>query len=500
MGRWLELTTAASRRLARWAMLAGVGLIALCLTLALGFTLYAVSALPDLQPWHTERLAEEFSAYRHGAIDFDGYLRQEARLFDELRAKRESWTGRDEAWSSSRYNPGGAPQRLAADAPFNRSFELRADRPQGSALLIHGLTDSPYSVKALAESLHARGFDVIALRLPGHGTLPSMMTEMSFADWSAAVRIAARAAAMRAPAGAPFYIGGYSTGGTLSLLYALQSLDDPSLRRPDRVLLVSPAITLTPVAALANVIDLFSVLPIPVLEKVRWQEVLPEYDPYKFNSFPVNASRQVNRATRALQGSLIRAVESGSITRMPPVVAWQSIVDSTVGSVGTVDFLFSRLAGAQHLLVLFDVNRSTALRTIQRPAARELIERTLMSRPHYTLDVVTNADAASSELVVHRVDPSGGGTDRHTGLTWPLQVVSLGHVALPFPPDDPVYGVQAGSGREGIPSIGSWLLRGESGATVISLGSLTRLRSNPFWSLIEHQLGALVESDLALKR
>ena len=46
MARWLELTTAASRRLARWAMLAGVGLIALCLTLALGFTLYAVSALP----------------------------------------------------------------------------------------------------------------------------------------------------------------------------------------------------------------------------------------------------------------------------------------------------------------------------------------------------------------------------------------------------------------------------------------------------------------------
>ena len=44
------------------------------------------------------------------------------------------------------------------------------------ALLIHGLTDSPYSMRALAGSLHARGFEVTVLRLPGHGTLPSMMT------------------------------------------------------------------------------------------------------------------------------------------------------------------------------------------------------------------------------------------------------------------------------------------------------------------------------------
>ena len=500
MARWLHLTAAAARRLARWTWLAAATLAALCLAIALGFSLYAISALPDLQPWHTERLTEEFSAYRHGSIDFDGYLRQEARLFDELNAKRASWADRGEAYASSRFNPAGVPQRLAANAPFNRSFELRADAPKGAALLIHGLTDSPYSVKALAETLHARGFDVIALRLPGHGTLPSMMTEMSFADWSAAVRIAARAAASRVPAGAPFYVGGYSTGGTLSLLYALESLDDPLLRRPDRVLLISPAITLTPIALLANVIDLFSVVPIPLLEKVRWQEVLPEYDPHKFNSFPVNASRQVNRATRALQRALSRSVESGSIVRMPPVVAWQSVVDSTVGATGTVDVLFSRLAGAQHLLVLFDVNRSATLRSIQRPAARELIERTLRGEPAYTMDVVTNADPSSEELVVYRVAPDGGRTDRRTALSWPRDLTSLGHVALPFRPDDPVYGVQADSGRDGIPSIGSWLLRGEGGATIISLGALTRLRSNPFWSLIEQQLSALAEADIAAAR
>jgi len=80
---------------------------------------------------------------------------------------------------------------------------------------------------------------------------------------------------------------------------------------------------------------------------------------------------------------------------------------------------------------------------------------------------------------------------------WPPGVVSLGHVSLPFAPDDSVYGLLPGSGNDGLPSIGSLLLRGESGALTISLGSLTRLRSKPFWSLIDRQLGEILAADLA---
>ena len=63
--------------------------------------------------------------------------------------------------------------------------------------------------------------------------------------------------------------------------------------------------------------------------------------------------------------------------------------------------------------------------------------------------------------------------------------------------NDPVYGFMPGSGRDGMPSIGSLLLRGESGALTVALGSLTRLRSNPFWSLIDDDVGRLVAADLA---
>jgi len=507
-----------TRRVARWAWLLLALLAALALTLALGFTLYAVSVLPPLERWHTELLTGEFDATRHAGLDFAGYQRLEAALFAELRAKTEGWAREgldpacaraaaasdcvsqaDESFRNSRFNESGWLHRLADGAPYNRSFRLAQAQPAGQALLVHGLTDSPYSMHALARTLHAQGFEVTVLRLPGHGTLPSMMTSMSAADWTAALRIAARDVASRVKPGQPFYVGGYSSGGTLALQYALDALQDPALRRPDRVLLVSPAIELTPVAALAEVIDVFSVLPIPVLDKVRWQAVAPEFDPYKFNSFPVNASRQINRATRALQRSLQEAESAGRLAQLPPVVAWQSAVDSTVGSTGLVDQVFARLQSPAHRLVLFDINRSPELAGLERPAARALIQHVQQARRGYTFDLVSNAEGRLPRVVVSRIAPDGKVEPHETTLEWPAALVSLGHVALPFPADDPVYGFVRGSGRDGIPSIGSWLLRGENGAITIALGSLTRLRSNPFWALIDEDVAGLVAQDLAAK-
>jgi hypothetical protein len=266
------------------------------------------------------------------------------------------------------------------------------------------------------------------------------------------------------------------------------------------VLLVSPAIELTRVAALAEVIDIFTLVPLPELDKARWQAVAPEFDPYKFNSFPVNASRQINRATRALQRSLEEAQRDGRLHQLPPVVTWQSVVDSTVGSTGVVDQVYARLRGPAHRLVMFDMNRLPELGGVARPTARALIDRMERSPRGYTLDLVSNANQRQARIEVRRLAPDGAAELRATALDWPANLVSLGHVALPFPPDDPVYGFQAGSGRDGIPSIGSWLLRGENGAITLALGSLTRLRSNPFWSLIDEDVAGLVAQDLAARR
>jgi hypothetical protein len=134
---------------------------------------------------------------------------------------------------------------------------------------------------------------------------------------------------------------------------------------------------------------------------------------------------------------------------------------------------------------------------VQRPAARDLIGRLLQGPRAYTLDLVANRDTSSSRIHVQRLAPDGTSVTQETTLDWPAGVISLGHVAMPFKPDDPVYGILPGSGREGVPSIGSLLLRGENGALTLSLGSLTRLRSNPFWPLVDADVGSIVAADLA---
>jgi hypothetical protein len=69
---------------------------------------------------------------------------------------------------------------------------------------------------------------------------------------------------------------------------------------------------------------------------------------------------------------------------------------------------------------------------------------------------------------------------------WPQDVYSLSHVAIPFPPDDPVYGAGkvVGSDYQGLP-LGALSPRGETRFLIAPVGQLMRLRHNPFFSYIE---------------
>jgi hypothetical protein len=53
----------------------------------------------------------------------------------------------------------------------------------GSALLLHGLTDSPYSMRAVGGLLHRQGFRVVALRLRWNPFFPFIEAEIpAFVD------------------------------------------------------------------------------------------------------------------------------------------------------------------------------------------------------------------------------------------------------------------------------------------------------------------------------
>ena len=101
--------------------------------------------------------------------------------------------------------------------------------PLGAVVLLHGLTDSPYSQRHIAARYVAHGFVAIAPRLPAHGTVPAALTEVEWEDWLAATRLAVREARARIGPALPMHLVGFSNGGALAMKYALDAIEDPDL-------------------------------------------------------------------------------------------------------------------------------------------------------------------------------------------------------------------------------------------------------------------------------
>ena len=63
-------------------------------------------------------------------------------------------------------------------------------------------------------------------------------------------------------------------------------------------------------------------------------------------------------------------------------------------------------------------------------------------------------------------------------------MISLSHVALPFPPDDPLYG-QRPPDNEDILFLGEMAFQGERGLLPFPADWLLRLRYNPFYDYLQ---------------
>ena len=264
---------------------------------ALAFTLYVMRArsMPDLAPWHQPLLGEDLG--EDATASLDAYLAREARLFEELgRGVQRSGPSGPTA-KLNRFNPESRNNPANRERNWNRSFELAVDEPRGGVLLVHGLSDSPYSLRSAAEIFHARGFWVLGLRMPGHGTLPGELTRATWRDWRDAVRMGARHVA-GAVGERPLVLVGYSNGGALVADYAVRVIEGSGDPAPTALVMLSPALGVSRVAAFASVPRVLSCL--PGLEKLEWTDILPEYDPYKYNSFPIQAGEQIHALTKQL--------------------------------------------------------------------------------------------------------------------------------------------------------------------------------------------------------
>lgn len=458
-------------------------LVAAIVTL-LGVRVYNLESGPPLKPWHTF-VPEEASRDLVDRMDWDGYISAENKLFEDVRESVVQKLPIGERVPMNRYFEGSKvyPPALARD--WNRTYRLAPKgQVRGAAVFLHGLTDSPYSLRHIARLYAERGFVSLAPRLPGHGTVPAGLADAAWEDWAAVTRLAVRQARLEAGPDLPIHLIGFSNGGALALNYALDALDDPHVPRPDRVVLISPMVGITEFARFAGLAALPALL--PVFSKAAWLSIVPEFNPFKYNSFPVNGARQSRLLTLHIQSRITSLANSGRLESFPPVITFQSVLDFTVSTPAIVGALHSRLAAGRSELVLFDINRSTKLDMLVRARSDVDIRQLLPPAPRpFRATFITNRVSGSPQVEEHIVE--AGSVEekiRPLDLAIPDYVYSLSHVALPFPMNDPLYGVlppEDPNEKYGV-QLGSIAVRGERGALIVSLDALLWMSANPLFT------------------
>lgn len=468
-------------------------------------TLLAVRAFdawrgPPLELWHTV-VPHELTSQQIDETDLAGYLAAEERVFKEVREKVTDQLSPEEQLRFNRYFENSAVYPGNFSQNFNRTFSLSPSGDAiGAAVFLHGLTDAPYSLRHLAMHYQARAFHALVIRLPGHGTVPGGLTDIDYESWQAAARLAMREARKLAGPGKPVHIIGYSNGGALALMHGLDALSNPALVAPDKIVLLSPMIGVTEFARFAGIAGWPAIF--PAFAKAAWLSILPEFNPFKYNSFPVNAARESYQLTQALQTSLQRHVENGQIARLAPVLTFQSVLDHTVSTRAVIRMLHERLPDNGSELVLFDVNRNTHFEQLLNARADTALSRLLPLAPRqFRTSVVTNSTPGSDAMEV-QVTPAGS-TDTMTrplGLAYPPDVYSLSHVAVPFPLSDGLYGLEPDSADYFGVRLGDVAARGEYGALIVNIDMLLRMSSNPFFPYLLERLDADLPSAPARQR
>ncbi|MGB6977132.1 MAG: alpha/beta fold hydrolase [Gammaproteobacteria bacterium] len=177
---------------------------------------------------------------------------------------------------------------IEANSPFmwlptsaNSFGRPTSQRWQKGVLLIHGLFDSPFMLRDIGAALLQQGLYVQSLLLPGHGTVPGDLLNISYTEWLKAVDYGICDLAQKVE---DVYLAGFSLGGTLAIHHALQK---PFIKG---LLLFSPAIQLK------DRFDAFMrwhhwlrwIVP-----PIRWYRRNPQHTYAKYESFAFNAAYQI---------------------------------------------------------------------------------------------------------------------------------------------------------------------------------------------------------------
>lgn len=266
------------------------------------------AAAPSLEARH--QASGLNSRFFGGELAFADYVARHRQMIAEARA-------RSDAPDLEKIVSGNAPFELKPAAGYPTGREKTYKR---GVLLAHGLTDSPYFMRHLAAFFQENGFRVMAVLLPGHGTQPGDLLDVSWREWAKAVDYGAGRLAAEVD---EIYLAGYSAGGALSVYHSL--LD----KRVRGLFLFSPALGITSRAAKANMHKIYSWLK----PSAKWLAIKPDRDIYKYESSPLNAIAQMHALTHEIGKQLL--LHKLGI----PVFAAASADDATVDVSATLNFM-----------------------------------------------------------------------------------------------------------------------------------------------------------------
>jgi alpha-beta hydrolase superfamily lysophospholipase len=447
---------------------------------------------PPLAAWHTF-VPDEPSAGEIDRFDWAEWIAAEDRLRAEVRDHLAGALDPADEVPENRFFAGSPLNPYNFPVDWNRSFILEPEgAPRGAAVFLHGLTDAPYSLRHLAEFYRDQGFVAVAVRMPGHGTVPGGLTRADWPEWLATTRLAVREARRLAGGDNPLHIIGYSNGGALAVKYALDAVEDERLDRADRLVLLSPMIGVTGFARFAGLAGWPAV--IPGFVRAAWLNTMVEFNPFKYNSFPVNAARQTHLLTRALQRQIDRMERNGQLAELPPILTFQSLVDATVSTRAVIDALYAKLPDNGSEFVVYDLNRSAFVAPLIRSATAELLTHLLPPAVrNFSYTVITNAGTGDPGMVAVRTAAETGVAETVPfDAVFPRDIYSLSHVALPFPPSDGLYGGDPDPLDNFGINLGTLSVRGESGVLSTGMETLTRISFNPFFDDMLDRIGAVV--------
>jgi hypothetical protein len=138
---------------------------------------------------------------------------------------------------------------------------------------------------------------------------------------------------------------------------------------------------------------------------------------------------------------------------------------------------------------LFDINRYADIEPIMVENPSAWIDPMRKRLNHsFMLTLFSKKDRTDEQMTAASRMPGSATVEVcATDLAWPEGVYSLAHVALPFRPDDPVYGGDAAGPSPGI-KLGNLALRGEKKVLQIPASDMLRLRYNPFHAYLEQRM------------